>query len=459
MTFQLLTKTAAAAAGGALCSVLICSAAHAQSWLPDRDYTEGPGIQVGRLELHPGVAARAGYDTNVFKGDGEPGGAPIEGSAMFAVTPHLNLTTEGQQRRTQGEERGSEARPAIAFKLGASSTYNYYLEADAPKNVDVDASAWLGILPGRPVNLEVSAEAVRSTRPFTQKPPEADENAPRKERDRAYGNDRISPRLRVNFGSASQVLTGYTSYSPGITIFEGDSFSYLSSLTHLVEAGSAWKFLPSTALLYDARLGLNRYNDTTRTDAVVRYGDSNSFSTRLGTNGAITNTLSLRVMAGYAAGFYEDVVMEEFEDVVGEAGLTWRFAPSHSFDLGYTRDVQLSAVGGWMRTDRARAGVKLLFAGRFALGLDGSYGYATYGRALNRDGDNLGTGTDGDERFDHRIEAALRGEYRATNWLAFMADATYQGVFTDFEYAVGSAPPDPGGFEAFQVFGGVRAHY
>src|SRR5688500_17509783 len=81
----------------------LAAAPHAEAqWLPDRSYTEGPGIRVGDLELHPGVAVRGGYDTNVFR---TPGTAddPEVASPILAITPHLNLTTLSRQRLTQGE--------------------------------------------------------------------------------------------------------------------------------------------------------------------------------------------------------------------------------------------------------------------------------------------------------------------------------------------------------------------
>src|SRR5450432_1616003 len=37
-----------------------------QPWLSDRRYGEGIGVRVGNLELHPGIAAEAGYDSNYF---------------------------------------------------------------------------------------------------------------------------------------------------------------------------------------------------------------------------------------------------------------------------------------------------------------------------------------------------------------------------------------------------------
>jgi len=76
----------------AMCAQLTATPHSAAQWLPDRAYTEGPGIRVGDLELHPGVAVRGGYNTNIYL---QPDTAlsPARGTPILAVTPHLNLTT------------------------------------------------------------------------------------------------------------------------------------------------------------------------------------------------------------------------------------------------------------------------------------------------------------------------------------------------------------------------------
>src|SRR5687768_10915296 len=147
----MLRQTKAVVFGAAPALLVLCTqmaaAPHAEAqWLPDRSYTEGPGIRVGDLELHPGVAVRGGYDTNVFR---TPGTAqdPEVGSAILAITPHLNLTTLSRQRLTQGESAaGASAAPLpppIAFNLGVAATYFHYFAEDAPKNLEVDFDSGL----------------------------------------------------------------------------------------------------------------------------------------------------------------------------------------------------------------------------------------------------------------------------------------------------------------------------
>lgn len=429
-------------------------------WLPDRQYREGPGIKVGELELHPGIAIRGGYDSNVFRADGETNGGvtfPIQDAAILAVSPHLYLSTETAQRAREGEDREGTVRqvPFLAFRTGLAAHYLHYFLEDAPHNVGAEADMFLGIAQNRQVGADVSFEYTRSVPPFTQ-------NAGSRN---AYVFDAFQPRLRLNFRSRSQVLTSYVGYAPRFTFYEDKRvFGYLNSFVHLAEVGAAWRFLPSTALVYDGNYAYQDFTEPDR-DELIIVSNSNIFRTRFGINGALTNTLGLRVLGGYAVGFFRHGGLDDFEDGIGEAVLTYRFDP-HVLDFGYQRNIQSSYAGAWYQTDRGFAKVSFLFAQRFALGLEAGVGHANYGRLVrtNGMGDVVGAGVGGDtSREDIRIDGAVRGEYRVTNWLAFMADFVAQSALTDFEYAqlssMGAQIADPAGYTFFQVFGGVRAHY
>jgi hypothetical protein len=440
-------------------------------WLPDRQYAEGPGIRLGELELHPGIAVRGGYDNNVFRSDGKtrtgPNGVPItnelQGAPILAVTPHLYLSTETAQRSMQGEDRGGGGPRFIGFRGGLSATYLHYFIDDAPRNVAIDTDLFLGIAQGRPVGVDLAVAYVRTVSPFT-------ENA---RNGNAYVVDVLDPKLRLKFNSRGQVLTAYAGYSPRYNHYESGVFNYLNALTHTIDVGAAWRFLPSTALIYDASLGLQDYvNQQASDNLLLLYSNNQIFRTRLGVNGAVSNRINLRVLAGYATGFYKSTHLDEFEDVIGEAVLEYNFDP-HRFDIGYQRDIQSSPVGAWYQTDRGFGKLSFMFARRFGLGFEAGAGRATYGRLVRVDGltgEVVALGANGDtSREDLRIDGAVRMEYRATNWLSFMVDFTAQSVMTDFEYEVTALPdpetdsviriPDPASYSAMQVFGGVRAHY
>lgn len=455
MDRQILTYVgrASTALGLLFATSLFCATGYAQ-WLPDRNYTEGPGIRVGNLELHPGVAVRAGYDNNVFRR--EPGATV--GSPIVAVTPHLHLSTLSRQRASQGEDAaGGDGKLApIAFRTGMALTYFWYNLDRAPKNLEVDADATLSILPGRPVGFEVGALYTRTTRPFTEFVASSNENS-------TYAVNRVSPTGRMVLQSRSGILRARVGYTPQISRFESEVFSYLNANRHAIGGDASWQFLPRTALVYDATVDLTRYTDPDALRAVVLLSDDTRVATRLGINGAITNSLGLRVLGGYAATLLQDGRLNDLETFVGEAVLAYRFR-AHTYELGYRRSVLPSRLGGWMQQDRGFTQLRLVFARAFSVGLEAGVAHAVFGRLLTRAGTDLGqnrdTGEATDKRKDLRIDAGAHFEYRATQWLAFMADVSVLSALTDFEF-IGDVgvPPDPAKFTTVQAFGGVRAHY
>ncbi|MFM2416828.1 MAG: hypothetical protein RL385_1551 [Pseudomonadota bacterium] len=456
--------------GLALASSGVCATADAQTWLPDRQYKEGAGLRIGELEIHPGIALRGGYDNNVFRADGKTRDGVTrekQGSAILAVTGHIQVSTESEQRAKEGEDRVSSTptlRPVV-FRGGFSATYFKYFMDYGPSNVDLDTDLFLGIAPGRPVSLELSGGYVRSVRPFTQSLGKTEATS------KAYVFDTIDPTIRVKFGSRSQVLTGQVGYTPRYTLFESKVFDFLSNFQHEITAGAGWKFLPSTAVVYDSQLSLQNYGRDANADVTpLLYSNNRAFKSRLGLNGALTTNVSFRAMAGYALAAIKRPEFDDREDVIGDLALGYRFG-AHETEFGYQRDVQASSIGGWFETDRGYARLGMLFLRKIAVRLQGGVGHVKYGkmlRVVTSDTDAAGTaGTiaglsaDGStKRSDVRADAAIRLEYRATNYLAFMADASWQATITNFEYAsFGALPPDPAAFSVLQVFGGVRAHY
>src|ERR1700748_3250638 len=80
---------------GAVAPLCVSSVAHAQAWLSDRRFQEGEGWRPGNgdVELHPGIGAEVGYDSNWFERSNKTGysnsapNAPVEDSGVLKVTP------------------------------------------------------------------------------------------------------------------------------------------------------------------------------------------------------------------------------------------------------------------------------------------------------------------------------------------------------------------------------------
>jgi len=127
------TRGLAASAVAAVLLVSRAASAQAQyvaqpdspEWLKDRRYNEGIGIRTGDLEIHPGIAGEAGYDSNyllrstTFGVSNGPPLSPVIPSLEFRVTPSLYLSTLGQERR----EGDNEMPSPLAFRAGLNATY------------------------------------------------------------------------------------------------------------------------------------------------------------------------------------------------------------------------------------------------------------------------------------------------------------------------------------------------
>jgi len=121
------------------------------AWLPDRQYREGAGILTGNFEMHPGVAADFGYDSNFMRRASDEN--PV-GALQLRVSPSFSIATLGPQRRADG------AQPSMNFRFETGLTYHEFipirggtqLDRDvlrSQRNVDGFAKVNLDIQPGR----------------------------------------------------------------------------------------------------------------------------------------------------------------------------------------------------------------------------------------------------------------------------------------------------------------------
>ena len=420
---------------------LTASEVHAQAWLEDRERTEGPGIRLGDLELHPGIGAEIGYDSNVFYSDSNE-----QSSAILRVTPHLMLSTLGPQRRGEGEREGNP--PSVEFRGGLSASLYHYFATSAKTNVGGDLDLRLIIMPERPFQLTLFENFGRTIRPFTEAGA-IDAN---------YGRINNNAGIRADFGTRGQIFKGWLGYAFGVDLYEGASFDFANALDHHITAGTAWKFFPNTAFLYDFDLHFTNYPNEDTTPGRPLLTDQIRLRSRVGLNGAFTTTFSALAMVGYAAGFYSEG--SEYDDIVGQLELRFQFTPTSRFALGYDRDFQRSAIGSFYRHDRGYANLQVLFGSVFLLGVEGGVGLYDFGAVAAEDLMPLGTA--GYDRSDVRANVKLFAEYRVADWLGFNATGEYTGDFTDFQYdrIVGMTTTiDPAEYSKFEAWFGVRAFY
>lgn len=442
------------ALGAAIATLGVANGVEAQAWLADRDRAEGPGFRVGNLELHPGIGIEAGYDSNVFLEEENP-----QGSGIMRVTGHVLLSTIGKERKEEGEAQETEQdRQMVQFRGGLNLSYYHYFIDEVDPNLSGDLGLNLVVNPQGPFTLNLRESLGRTIRPFA---------------DRAgaetisYGRNQNLTEVELGLRSRAGILQGTLGYGFEIDFFDEDRFQYANSITHHVRGGARWKFLPSTAVLYELDVAFQDYYKD-QDQAPTLLSDNKRVNSRIGINGAFTNELSLAALVGYSAGFFDDPAADDYDNANARLELRWQPQQTIRTRLGYERLFRPSFVGNYYKNDKLYAQADFLLLGALLLGVDSSISFIRSGLAL--DG-AAGTGMDllgtQERREDIRVSAGIFGEYRVTNWLAFNATFRYIGDFTDFDFEQVTDPttggllvPDPGGgYQKFEVWGGVRAFY
>ncbi len=438
--------------------------AHAQQpWLSDRRYGEGIGVRVGNLELHPGIAAEVGYDSNYFLRSGSAA-EPTLAAYRLRVTPSISLATLGPQRR----EGSPNAPQSAVFRGNAYASYNELIAADSKhssefsdqRHVDMGADLSLTLFPQAQIGPDAYVNFIRSVQPSN------DTNT-----ENAFNRDGLRFGAGLTWRPGGGLFQWRLGYEGLYNYFEKQAFRSLNNFQNQVNVRGNWRFLPRTALLYDGSYTWIDYADnrtTERDGAIVR--------SRIGMNGLITNRWSLLAMVGWAGTFYNSKSNEapqQFDSVTGQVELKWFIsgggeealnaasAPvGMSFaSLGYTRDVANSYLGNFYQKDRGYVGISYLLGGVFVTNL--SAGVANLKFPDSYFSAASGGGLQQPSFSEQRVDVNLFAEYRLSNSFGLNTTINYDQNITDIvvpgsqaEQAAGTG--DELKFSRWQVFLGAR---
>lgn len=461
-------------ASSALLSV--SAPASAQVWLKDRQATQGAGIRSGDFELHPGIAAELGYDSNYFnRAANKP--YPVVDTVRLRITPQFHVSTLGQQRRADGSV---SAPPKVSFSAGAAFIYSHFL-MNAGKGTGADQYRrlgrdfeWgmlgdlaLGIAPGRPWGLNIFDQFQRTAQPSLDPLVES-------------GLNRIENRVagELVHTRPGGLLDWRLGYAFGVTYFENGPNPAVTGTTispqdfnnyrHELYTTGRWRFLPRTALVYNGSFWWQNYaND--------RPGLANSrpVRTRIGLSGLVTDRFSVLALVGWGAGFYSNAGVgdRDFDSVIGQVELRYFLtgaapeagqpapATSSSIGAGFTRDFYNSYIGNYYERNRGYVTMSAVFAHQFLVTLDAGVAGIHYGTPLDRESGRPLRSTG----FTNiRIDASLFAEYRAKDWLGFNATYQYLQEVSNVTLPSNLAANSPRyglGFNRHQVFAGVRVFF
>ncbi len=425
-------------------SISSVALAQQQPWLGDRRYTEGPGIQVGNFELHPGGAVEFGYDSNYFyRGDDED---PV-GTLRLRITPTFSISTLGTQRREPGTPP-----PWVQFRAGLYATYDEFFPVSGSqsgkdtmadqRNVGGKLDFNIDFAPGRVVFGNLHGGVTRNIEPSN--------NGVQAE---SFNRDIPEGGAEIGIAPGGGLFDWRLGYNFTGTFFETDRFDTLNNFNHEITTRGRWRFLPRSALTFDGRFGIINYpNGTGKTD-------SHPMRARLGFNGLITNSFALLVMGGWGASFYTPTPQQDFDSFIGQAEVKWLITPSPSTDpqsatlslsslaAGFYRDFADSYIGTYEEIDRGYVKFSYMFAGRFLLVFDG--GVAA---VIHPPIESIGL----NESFTEiRIDPSLFGEYRFFSFFGVNATVRYDTNITDQTVTTGGET-EQFQWQRFQAYLGAR---
>ncbi|MCS6858410.1 MAG: hypothetical protein NZM37_11910 [Sandaracinaceae bacterium] len=427
------------------------------AWLADRSRAEGPGIRVGDFELHPGVGVEIGWDSNLYFTEDNPDPArrlaPKIDTAILRVTPHFLFSTLGPQRREEGEGRDTpESKPTATFRGGLAAAYYEFFADPNRRNLELNGSLRLVLFPDRPFSFSIWDNFIRGVRPFTENfNPQA-------------SHARISNQagLDLFFQTDGGMFQVRTAYAFGLDYFEGSIFQYANSFNHDITLQETFRFLPQSAIVHDTVVSIRDYYSEQRGPSLVQ--DNVRVRSRLGFNGALSETISAALFFGYGAGFFPQTTVREvpydqdYDSIVAQAELQWRITETMNLRFGYDRDMFPSVLGNYYSRDRGYIAYQMLISGVFLLSADFDISYVDFGAIRGGDPSRPFIDRRNGEREDVRVGAGLFGELRFTDWFGINATFRYTGQFTDYRFdAVDFV--DPASFNKVELFLGARVFY
>jgi hypothetical protein len=360
--------------------------------LPRKAAAEAPnGIQLADgVTMHVGAGAETGYDTNVFYQSSS--NTDKIGSGIVRATGFVQV---GNASRT------GQAPSGLNFGAGLGLQYRRYVSDSAA--LDGYRNAFM---PGG--NLALSMNSGQFGFAFVDTFIRL-EDTPYTVGQQSFIRDNNSAAVEGRWMPGGGRLASTLRYSNIIDIYESTDLKPSSSLTHLLTLDVSWKWLPKTAVFFQANQGYVTY----LYDAPP--GTPNkvpSFPLRIfaGLRGLVTQRLAALVSVGYMNGFYETGATTNgfFGQTYLQAQGTYTPTLVSRIVLGYKHDFTNQVIGNFSYDDSIYASYGHQLGGRVAVDISGRYIRKDYqgtsqGLPLNR--------------VDHTFTAGAHIDYYPRNWI------------------------------------------
>lgn len=398
--------------------------ASAQAWVSNADLSEGVGVRVGNLELHPSVGAEFGYDSNYFRASAAEGVIDV---FKLRVTPSLTLSTLGDARRA------SASPSSVAFAAGAFASYNELIATDSAnsdvaqrRNVAIGADATLNVFPQGKVGFDLLAAYVRAIDTDGRSVDLAGQG---------FNRDTLRGGGGVTWRPGGGLFEWRAGYTATYNFFEDSTYDLLANVHHEINTRGRWRFLPRSALIFDSAYSLVRY-----TSSESQQTDGDAVRARVGLHGLVTYHLALLGMLGWAGSFYEQgpasIAPRQFDSLLANAEARWFIQARPNLEsssvtpglssvaLGYSRSFSNSYLGSFYQRDRGYLQFSMFLLGAVAAGLEAGVSRVAF--------PDVERGAFSQRSISQAvIDGRLFGEYRFTDTLAANATLNYDQVNSD----------------------------
>ncbi len=446
--------------------LFVTKAAHAQAWLADRKYAEGAGIRVGDLELHPGVGAEVGFDSNWFRRSYKDGAnvvnaapnAPIRPGGILRITPSLYISTLTAQRKES--DTGPVEPPKVNFRAGISATYRAFVGAEVVDQNGINGlsgnlDARVDVLPQRPFSFGIGANYGRSVNPNTSGNPDA-----------SFNRNNLGLKADATVTPGSGTLSWSLGYALGAELLDTPTNSPFNSISHTIYTRGSWKFRPKTAVIMDGGFAFRTWTQKDRSFNALF--NSTPLRARLGLSGLITPRFALLAMVGYGGSFQDTTaspLIQQYNSVIGQLELKFFLTANPSAEqattlaissiaVGYNRDFATSFLGSYYGSDRGYAKFQYFFGGRALLGIEAGAGAMEYPNLFSNNGGSVALIASPFTNI--AIDASLFGEYRFTNTLGLNLSVAYHDEISSQQLPAGTGFVYDMNFRRVEAYLGFR---
>jgi Putative beta-barrel porin 2 len=357
------------------------------------------GIQLSDdLLLHAGIGAEYGYDTNVFYSNTD-----TQGSAILRVMPYLELTNASRNGPTATN---------VTFDLRGGLQYRHYF-SDA-SDIQPYRDAWM---PNGGLSVNVGGGSqfgfgFADVFARIEDPPYANSGVIIGGPIDRYNNQAsIEGRWSPGGGRLTSLLrlTDMFDYYSG-------QYSYANAVTNTLTFDVSWKWLPKTAVFFDAQQGnvdyLNNQSVSPTTGQTLKVS-SYPLRVTVGLRGLLTSKTSALLQVGYANGFYSSGGSTNgfLGSTFAEAAVTVRVTELSRLVVGVRHDFINAVIANFAYEETAYLSYTQQIAGRLALDLSGRYAHLSY------QGNLVDLAQQMSGRTDNLYQAGAALDYFMRNWV------------------------------------------